>query len=95
MIGFDHARSFNPAERLGTATGIVNVGGHVASLTSILLIGLVLAVYPHADGAYAPEAFRWAFLVQYPLWAVGATQILRYRRKARRAYDGAPALAFS
>lgn len=26
-IGFDFARSFNPAARLGTATGIVNMGG--------------------------------------------------------------------
>jgi MFS family permease len=95
MIGFDHARSFNPAARLGTATGMVNVGGHVASLTTILLVGVVLAVYPHASGAYAPEAFRWAFLVQYPLWAIGAVQIVRYRRKAVRAYDGAAALAFS
>jgi MFS family permease len=95
MIGFDHARSFNPAERLGTATGIVNVGGHVASLSCILAIGVVLAIYPHAEGAYAPEAFRWAFLVQYPLWAVGAVQVLRYRRKARRTYDNAPALVFT
>ncbi len=95
MIGFDHARSFNPAERLGTATGIVNVGGHVASLACILAIGVVLAIYPHAEGAYAPEAFRWAFLVQYPLWAVGVVQVLRYRRKARRTYDNAPALVFT
>jgi len=26
--------------------------------------------------------------VQFPLWALGATQIVRYRRKARRAYGG-------
>jgi hypothetical protein len=30
MIGFDFARTFNPPSRLGTATGIVNVGGFVA-----------------------------------------------------------------
>lgn len=94
MIGFDHARSFNPTERLGTATGIVNVGGHVASLACILGVGLVLALYPTTGGAYAPEAFRWAFLVQYPLWAIGVIQILRFRRRARVRYDNRPALAF-
>jgi hypothetical protein len=90
MIGFDHARSFNPVARIGTATGIVNVGGHLASLTGILLIGLVLAL-PVAGGAgdgYDPAAFRWAFLVQYPLWMLGVVQIIRYRRQARRAYGG-------
>ena len=42
MIGFDFARTFNPPSRLGTATGIVNVGGFVAALLAIVLIGLVL-----------------------------------------------------
>jgi MFS family permease len=89
MIGFDHARSFNPDTRLGTATGIVNVGGHLASLACILLVGLVLVVLPGpAGGGYDPDALRWAFVVQFPLWALGATQIIRYRRKARHAYGG-------
>lgn len=87
MIGFEHARSFNPAERLGTATGIVNVGGHTASLTCILAIGVVLTLL-----AGSPDSFRWAFLVQYPLWALGAVQIVRYRRQARRRYDNRPAV---
>jgi MFS family permease len=86
MIGFDHARSFNPGHRLSTATGIVNVGGHVASLTCIMLIGLMLAVLPHTGAGNDPGALRWAFAVQFPLWAVGAGQILRYRGRARRTY---------
>ena len=43
MIGFDYARTENEPGRLGSATGIVNVGGFVASLSTILLIGLVLS----------------------------------------------------
>ena len=82
MIGFDHARSFNPGHRLSTATGIVNVGGHVASLICVMAIGLVLSVLPAGDAG----AMRWAFAVQYPLWIIGAWQILRYRSKARLAY---------
>jgi MFS family permease len=86
MIGFDHARSFNPGHRLSTATGIVNVGGHVASLTCIMLIGVVLVLLPHTAGGYDAGALRWAFVVQYPLWLVGAVQILRYRGKVRQAH---------
>jgi sugar phosphate permease len=88
MIGFDHARSFNPGHRLSTATGLVNMGGYTAALACILLIGVLLAVLPHPVGGYDPHALRWAFALQYPLWALGAVQILRYRHKARRAYGG-------
>src|SRR4051794_21927003 len=42
LVGFDYARTFNPTARLGSASGIVNVGGFVASLTTIFLIGVVL-----------------------------------------------------
>lgn len=91
MIGFDYARTFNPSSRLGGAAGIVNMGGYVASLTAILLIGLVLSLFSApGSSTYSPEAFNWAFAVQYPIWALGVVQVLRHRRKARRAYDGAP-----
>src|SRR5690606_25245974 len=80
MIGFDYARTFNPPGRQGTATGIVNVGGFVASLITILLIGLVLdAMSP--DGEFTPEAFRVAWTVQI---AVGVAGVLRNRALARR-----------
>ena len=38
VVGFDYARTENEAERIGSATGIVNVGGFVASLLTIALI---------------------------------------------------------
>ena len=43
MMGFDYARTENDPVRIGSANGIVNVGGFVASLITILLIGLVLS----------------------------------------------------
>ncbi|MFF3868672.1 nitrate/nitrite transporter [Micromonospora sp. NPDC001898] len=84
-IGFDYARTFNPASRLGSATGIVNVGGFAASIALVLAIGVVLDLATPA-GRAAPDltAFRWAFAVQYVLWALGAVQVLRYRNAARR-----------
>ncbi|HET6673496.1 MAG TPA: MFS transporter [Agromyces sp.] len=84
MIGFDHARTFNPKHRLSTASGIVNVGGFLAALLAILFIGLAM----NWQGAGSPEtysldAFRVAFLTQLPLWAVGALFIIIERKRTR------------
>ena len=91
MIGFDYARTANPAERLGSANGVVNVGGFVASLLTMLAVGAVLDLLtPGSSTAYDLEAFRAAFAVQYLFWAVGLAGVLRHRRqvRARLARDG-------
>jgi len=91
MIGFDYARTENPAERLGSASGVVNVGGFVASLLTILAIGAVLDLLtPGASTDYDLGAFRAAFAVQYVFWAIGLVGVLRHRRelRARLARDG-------
>jgi sugar phosphate permease len=86
MIAFDFARTFNPTSRLGSATGIVNVGGFSASILLIVGIGVVLDLLtPAGSGAPPLSAYRWAFTLQYLLWTVGATQVLRYRARIRRA----------
>jgi MFS family permease len=85
MIGFDFARTFNPRRRLGSASGIVNVGGFSASILLVIGIGAVLdLLHPGASGHYPLSAFRWAFALQYLLWAVGVVQVLRLRRLTRR-----------
>lgn len=90
MIGFDLARTSNPAERLASATGIINQAGFAASLTLVVAIGLVLDWRtPGSTSAYTPEAFRWAMAAQYPLWALGLLQIWRYRRRTRAVVDRA------
>ncbi|SDE58928.1 Nitrate/nitrite transporter NarK [Blastococcus fimeti] len=91
MIGFDYARTENPAERMGSASGVVNVGGFVASLLTILAIGAVLDVLtPGSSTDYELSAFRAAFAVQYVFWAIGLFGVLRHRRelRARLARDG-------
>ena len=91
MIGFDYARTENPAPRLGSASGVVNVGGFVASLLTMLGIGVVLDVLtPGASTDYSLGAFKAAFSVQYAVWALGAFEVCRYRRRlrARLATDG-------
>jgi hypothetical protein len=91
MIGFDYARTENPVERIGSASGVVNVGGFLASLLTVLAIGGVLDVLsPAGATTYTLGAFRAAFAVQYVLWAVGLAGVLRHRRqlRARLAGDG-------
>ena len=83
MVGFDLARSFNPRERIGSALGVVNVGGFVASLSAMALVGIVLDhVTPGGPSAYTLDGFRLAMAVQFPFWLLVAVQIWRYRRKA-------------
>ncbi|WP_448628111.1 MFS transporter [Geodermatophilus sp. URMC 64] len=91
MIAFDYARTENPAERMGSASGVVNVGGFVASLLTILAVGAVLDLLtPGGSTAYDLGAFRAAFAVQYVFWAIGLVGVLRHRRqvRARMARDG-------
>ncbi|MFC9834031.1 nitrate/nitrite transporter [Rhodococcus sp. NPDC127530] len=80
MIGFDYARMFNPSTSMGTAQGMVNIGGFLASLLVIQAMGLIL----DAMGGYSFEAFRVAWLVQYPVWVVAITGVLVTRGKTRK-----------
>jgi len=88
MIGFDFARTFNPAHRIGTATGIVNVGGFFAALMAIYLIGAVLDVLNSTGFSrgelYGLEPFRIALCVHFLLLCVGSFAMLVVRRKVRR-----------
>lgn len=86
VMGFDYARTENEAERIGSATGIVNVGGFVASLLTIALIGIVLSLTSSGrSGNYTLGEFKLAFSVQYLFWAVGLTGLLYNRRRLRAA----------
>jgi sugar phosphate permease len=86
LIGFDHARTFNPPTRIGSATGIVNTGGFVATLAAVALVGIVLdRVSPGGPSSWDVDSFRAAMAVQYPVWLLGLAQVWRYRRRARRA----------
>jgi MFS family permease len=91
LIGFDFARMFNPARSLGSATGIVNVGGFLASFTIMFLIGVVLDVLDRAAGGagqpadlYEFDRFRIAFLVQFLIVGIGVVFVVRSRRRTRR-----------
>lgn len=80
MVGFDFARTFNPSATLGTAQGMVNMGGFIASLLVMQVMGVIL----DAHGGYSFESFRIAWTVQYVIWILAVVGILITRRKTRR-----------
>ncbi|MGK2882960.1 MAG: MFS transporter [Mycobacterium sp.] len=80
MVGFDFARTFNPSATLGTAQGMVNMGGFIASLLVMQSIGWIIGT----AGGYSFDSFRLAWCVQYLIWFVAAVGILVTRSKARR-----------
>ncbi|PZE29830.1 nitrate/nitrite transporter [Curtobacterium sp. MCBD17_028] len=93
LIGFDFARTFNPVGSLGSANGVVNVGGFLAAFVMMYCIGVVLdAVHDHTGAAvFAWSSFRVALLVQYVVVGFGVVMLLvaRHRTRARiHAEDG-------
>ncbi|MDQ0094431.1 MFS transporter [Paeniglutamicibacter psychrophenolicus] len=89
MIGFDFVRTFNPAHVIGTATGIVNVGGFLAALVTVYVVGWLLDIQQRAAGAgaelYSLDAFRWALSFQFVVMLGGIIGMVVTRNKARRA----------
>ncbi|MGW2249408.1 MFS transporter [Kitasatospora sp. NPDC001660] len=82
LVGLDYARAGNPVERLGTASGIVNMGGFIGTMITLFGIGILLDTLAPADAdTYSADAFRWAFCWQYVPLAVGTLMILRLRRR--------------
>jgi len=82
VIAFDYARTFNPPERFGTASGMANVGGFAAALVTVLAVGLILTL-TGAGLTYDLQGFRVALCFQFLVWAVGLTGFVRARRRAR------------
>ena len=80
MVGIDIARTSNPSPSLGVAQSMANLGGFLASLVVLAAMGAVMT----ALGGFTPEAFRMAWLLQYPVWAIAVVGSSVTRRKARR-----------
>jgi sugar phosphate permease len=91
MIGFDFARTFNSLRSLGSANGVVNVGGFLASFVMMYLIGVILDFENSvriAGGAasdiFSWDSFRVALLVQYVVIGAGVGFLMSARRRTRR-----------
>jgi MFS family permease len=87
MIAFALARDYNPMRRVGTATGVVNVGGFVAITVSALAVGLLLDLVEPLGPA---TAFRVAFLSVVVVLVLGLWRTSVWWRRARAAvFDAA------
>lgn len=91
MIGFDYARTFNPMRSLGSANGIVNVGGFLATFAMMFLIGVLLDLQNAVrmsqglpEALYAWDSFRLALTVQFPILGLGIVFLLLARARTRR-----------
>lgn len=90
ILAFDFARTYNPPAALGTAQGMVNTGGFIATLVTMQAMGIVIAM----AGGYSFSAFRLAWAVQFVVWAVAAVGVVVNARNARDSETlGEPVLA--
>lgn len=86
-ISFDFARTFNPPNLMGTATGLVNVGGFFGAFVCMYIVGLVLDLLHKISGGagdlYNLGSFKIALSVQFVFVLIGVSGMLITRRKAR------------
>lgn len=94
VVSFDYARTANPHHQLGSATGVVNQAGFVATVISVLAIGLILDRLTPTGQSYGREAFGWAMASQAGLWLLGTVQVIRYRGRSRREFRARDAAAY-
>ncbi|MGV0632958.1 MFS transporter [Mycolicibacillus trivialis] len=81
LLAFDFARDFNPPATLGTAQGMVNMGGFTASLVVMLSMGWIIS----AAGGYSFAAFRLAWTPLFAVWVVATLGVLAARAKTGRS----------
>jgi MFS family permease len=79
-IGFALARDYNGPAIVGTATGVVNVAGFLASIVACLGLGWTLDLL----GSQTLGSYRLAFAVAVAVQALGLVQMVRWWLLARR-----------
>jgi sugar phosphate permease len=89
-VGFDLARTGVPPRAIGTATGMVNIGGYSTSLLAVLMIGVVLDLRA-PDGAATLADYRAAFASTGVLMAAVALGLLLTGRGGARPSLSRPA----
>ncbi|HEY4021908.1 MAG TPA: MFS transporter, partial [Pseudonocardiaceae bacterium] len=79
-VGFALARDYNPMHRVGTATGVVNVGGFVATTIAALGVGLLVNLFGPAQQALA---YRVGLLAVVVVLLLGSWRVAVWWRRAR------------
>lgn len=81
-VGFALARDYNPMHRVGTATGVVNVGGFVATTVAALGVGLLVNLFGPAQQALG---YRVGMLAVVAVLLLGSWRVAVWWRRARAA----------
>jgi predicted MFS family arabinose efflux permease len=83
-IGFSLARDYNPPAMVGTATGVVNVGGFTSTIMASLLVGGVLELTGPGSAGY-----RLAFCGAVAVQLLGTAAAVRWWLRVRGLLLGA------
>ncbi len=84
-IGFSLARDYNPPAMVGTATGVVNVGGFTSTIIASLLVGGVLEL----TGPGSSAGYRLAFCAAVAVQVLGTAMAVRWWLRVRGLLLGA------
>lgn len=84
MVAFSLARDYNRAHLLGTASGVVNVGGFLATVLAAVGFGWLLDL----QGGTSAHALRLALLALVAVQAFGTARVLIWYRRVRASVLG-------
>jgi MFS family permease len=79
MSAFAVARDYNGPDTLGTASGLVNVGGFATTIVIAVGMGWVIDLL----GGTTPHALRWAALVAVVVQLLAASRVFVWYRRVR------------
>jgi MFS family permease len=74
MMAFDYSRKLIPAQRMGTANGLINTGGFIAAFSLMLGVGLLLDLAQRtgfSTSTYSNTGFQLAFWLEPAVVAFG------------------------
>lgn len=84
MLAFDFTRQYVPIRQLGTANGLVNLGGFIAAFTMMYAVGGLLD-WAHDQGIsptlFNLAGFKVAMLVQFAVLGIGLALMQMERRR--------------
>jgi sugar phosphate permease len=80
-IGFALARDYNPLHRVGTATGVVNVGGFLSTTLAALGVGLLVS---------ATSSYRLGLLAVVVVFAFGVSRVVVWWHAAQGRGEDVP-----
>lgn len=86
MMAFDYSRRFVPTHRMGSANGIINMGGFVAAFVLMFLVGIGLDASLElniASQQFSLAGFRFAFMAEIILISIGLVCFMLAASKLR------------